>query len=760
MKSALFPVLIACFAVAGCNRTPQEQEARYLRKGHEFMVRKDYARALLQFNNAVRLSPQDAEAEYELGLAYLADGNVNAGVAAVLRATRLDPQHVAARVKLAELMARSGDPGLAKESQKQMQELLAASPGNIDALNTLARAELQLGESEDAERHLQEALGKLPNNISSTAGLALIYLMRHDTKHAEGALKQAVAAAPQSADAAVSLAEFYVLTGRWAEAEAGFHKALSLSPGDAPTLLALGAVELRLGQKDQAQDTYRKLSALPGERYRHAYAAYLFDDGQREAGIKEFEKLAANAPGDRAARGRLVAAYLLDGRVPQAERVLGAALKDNPNDVDARLQRSQILLRSRRDQEAEADLVQVTHFKPDSAEAHYLLAQIYGSRGDRPRQTAELSAALRYNPGLQPARVTLAQLMTLSNSPDAALEVLNAAPERQKQTLAMLLQRNMANYVSGDKQAFREGVARALQLARSTDVLLQDAVVKLMDRNYAGARASIDEALAQTPDDLRALRAKAFSYTAQNQPSEAERFLTAYGAQSKSAAVQEYVGEWLWSAGKHDQARAAFARAKAIDPRFLAAYLALAEVDVAEGNLDQARASLTQVQALDSRNFPGQLLFARLESKAGRYPAAVDHYRIALELQPRDFVVMNNLAYLLADKAGQLDEALPLAQHAVELAPESADNQGTLGWILYRKGFYQEAGRCLQYAVSRDGDGKQMNAVIRKYHLAMTYMKLGDRTQGRALLLAALQQNPSLPEAAMAQSILRENNLR
>jgi len=41
-------------------------------------------------------------------------------------------------------------------------------------------------------------------------------------------------------------------------------------------------------------------------------------------------------------------------------------------------------LRSGKTQEAENDLNQVLHFKPDSAEAHYLLAHIQESRGIAP----------------------------------------------------------------------------------------------------------------------------------------------------------------------------------------------------------------------------------------------------------------------------------------------------------------------------------------------------------------------------------------
>jgi Tfp pilus assembly protein PilF len=50
---------------------------------------------------------------------------------------------------------------------------------------------------------------------------------------------------------------------------------------------------------------------------------------------------------------------------------------------------------------------------------------------------------------------------------------------------------------------------------------------------------------------------------------------------------------------------------------------------------------------------------------------------------------------------------------------------------------------------------KQGGAVW-KYHLAMAYAKVGDLNRGRAALRAALKQDPNVPEAKIAQELLRE----
>jgi len=196
-------------------------------------------------------------------------------------------------------------------------------------------------------------------------------------------------------------------------------------------------------------------------------------------------------------------------------------------------------------------------------------------------------------------------------------------------------------------------------------------------------------------------------------------------------------------------------RAKTRDPQDVRAEVALANADLTEGKLDQARATLTRVLAADSGNLSARVLLASLETRARNTQAAIEQYRQALQHQPRNRLVLNNLAYLLADKASQPDQALPYAQQALELDPGNANAAGTLGWVYFRKGLYREALPLLTRAVAEDRDSTQPNAVIRRYHLAMTYLKLGDKQTGLDILAPALQQNPNLEEARMAQTLLR-----
>jgi len=130
----------------------------------------------------------------------------------------------------------------------------------------------------------------------------------------------------------------------------------------------------------------------------------------------------------------------------------------------------------------------------------------------------------------------------------------------------------------------------------------------------------------------------------------------------------------------------------------------------------------------------------------GKSVAAIENYRKVVNLDAKNIMGLNGLAYLLADSR-QADEALKYAQQAKELAPENAAIDDTLGWTYYQKGMYPMAVTHLESADARDATPR------RKYHLAMAYLKAGDQKRGRQTLDAALKMDPNLPEAQAARQL-------
>src|SRR5215472_10667757 len=95
--AVLFTVL-----AAGCSRSPESREARYLQRGKDLLAKKDAPRALLEFRSAIAARPRSAEAYYQLGLAYLALKDSRKAVAAFQKSVEFNQAHTGAKLKLAE----------------------------------------------------------------------------------------------------------------------------------------------------------------------------------------------------------------------------------------------------------------------------------------------------------------------------------------------------------------------------------------------------------------------------------------------------------------------------------------------------------------------------------------------------------------------------------------------------------------------------------------------------------------------------------
>lgn len=737
MSAAGAMMLLCCMSVA-CSSSPQAKETKYLRRGEALREKKDYPRAFLEFRNASVAMPKDAEPYYQMGITYLATGNLASGIASLRKATELNPRHEQAQLKLAELMTSTGNKDLVEKAAGLLQGVLSASPENSEASDALALAEWKLGKTDEAVGRLEETLQKLPSRLQTSMELARLKLRAKDLAGAELVLKQAVSSAPQSSAAELALGQLYMLANRPAEAEAELRKALRLDAHNGSALLGLAAIQIAGNRMEEAEQTYRQVSSLPGAQFKPLHALFLYKLGKRDAALAEFEKLAKENPNDRAARSRLFAAYMALGKNQAAQNLLVAALKKDPKDTDALFERAGLSLRAGNAVEAQKDLNEVLHLRPDFAEGHVAMAAIYKSQGLSASERQELNAALQLNPALLPARLTLARSFTQANDAKSALALLDSTPARQKTSLAVVTERNWALLAAGETQELRSVLDQALRIRHFPELVIQDAVLRLHQGDYTGARADAEEAIKNNPLDVRGPQLLANTYLAQNQPAKAEeRLRVIVAAHPQSAPLANLLGQWYLTTKNPSAARKAFEAALSADPKFLAADLALAGVNYQEKHFDAARQHLLGVVAADPKNIRALTMLGTLAEEAGDPEEASRRFRAAVAIDGSNVLALNGLAYALAPS--EPDVALKYAQQAAELAPDNAAVEDTLGWIYYRKAIYETAVTYLETAVAKEPTPR------RQFHLAMSYLKSGRRDLGQKTLQLALQKDPKLP---------------
>jgi tetratricopeptide (TPR) repeat protein len=738
--------------LSACSQTPEVRSANYLAAGKKLLLKKDAPRAILQFRNALKATPDNPEVYFQLGEAYSATKDLTAALGAYRKTLEMDSKHPGARLRMAQMMVASSDAQTVKNARDQLRELVKQSASSTEILNTIAFAELRLGNMDSAVDSLDKVLSQAPGELGASAMLAGAKLLNHDPKGAEEILIKACKQAPQSSEARRTLGDFYVEQKRLADAEAQFQAAIGMDPKNGAALLDLARLQVGEKRDQEADQNFRRLAKF--EQYRSIHAIFLFQQGRRDEGIVELEKLNKENPEDRKIRSNLVVAYRAVGRPDSADKVLAQVLKSNPKDSDALLQRAEIAIGAKDYGVAEADLNQVLQLRPESPEVHYLLAKLNQAKGATLTYRQELSETLRLNPNLLAVRVELAR--NLSSTPSgahASLDLLDAAPPSQKDSLPIVIQRNWAFWTLGDMAAMRKGIDLGLSRERSTDLLIQFGLWKLRSGDPVGARPLVEEALRLDPSDLRAVEALSQTYLAEKNSTMALRKVKEYASQRpQAAAAQDFLGVMLMVNGDRQQARTAFEAAKAADPSYTKADLALVQMDAAENKFEDAHKRLEAILAVNGGNETARLWLGNIEETMGRHTAAIEHFRKVVQANPNNAQASNNLAYLLSEYANSPDEALKYAEKAVNVAPDKLIYYDTMGWTLYRKGLYTSAITYLERAAAdKSGD------VVWKYHLAMAYAKAGDLSRGRVALASALKINSNVPEAKAAREILGTN---
>ncbi len=166
------------------------------------------------------------------------------------------------------------------------------------------------------------------------------------------------------------------------------------------------------------------------------------------------------------------------------------------------------------------------------------------------------------------------------------------------------------------------------------------------------------------------------------------------------------------------------------------------EVRLAKENKAGAIQALEEATARDDRIATYHLLLAQLYETIGEYDKAIERYRKLQEFVPDNALVLNNLAYALAARKNNPQEALPLAEKAYELAKGSAPVADTLGWIYHLAGQDDKALKILEGASRSAGNNADIHL-----HFAIVSAATGNTLAAEVAMKKALEINPKLEQS-------------
>ena len=119
-----------------------------------------------------------------------------------------------------------------------------------------------------------------------------------------------------------------------------------------------------------------------------------------------------------------------------------------------------------------------------------------------------------------------------------------------------------------------------------------------------------------------------------------------------------------------------------------------------------------------------------------QYDQALASFQRVLEIEPKQPEVLNNVAYLLANHLDDPERALPYAEQAAELQPESSSILDTLGWIYFQLKSYDLAESSLRRSAQIQPSAHN------QLHLAAVYHHKGNDTLATRTLSRATELSP------------------
>ena len=327
---------------------------------------------------------------------------------------------------------------------------------------------------------------------------------------------------------------------------------------------------------------------------------------------------------------------------------------------------------------------------------------------------------LKKRPDLAQAQVLLARAyQSLGRLEDAAAvfrEQIKISPQSSQPYLLLGLILRQQNKIDEARKAFENAQRLAPENLLAFSQLVD---LDIESRDFATALQRVHAQLQKTPQ------------------SPAAHFL-----EGKVYAAQ---GQW-------DRAEAALLKTLELDPNSSSAYDLLTSIYVAANKLPQAITQLKSLLSKSPDNARALMLSALTYEKMNEFAKARDAYEKLLSAKPDLPPVLNNLAYLYAERLDELDKAHDLAQKARALQPGDAAIADTLGWILYKRGDYKQALALLQESAQNLPNNPEI-----QFHLGMASYMMGRTDEARTAFrqaAAAPADFPGKEEAKRRLSLL------
>jgi tetratricopeptide (TPR) repeat protein len=777
-RTLAIAMLALVVLLGGCTRDPKVLRKRYLDSGNKYYDHGKYQAARIMYLDALQKDMRYGPAYYKLGLTAIKIGPVQDAVSALRKAIELlpleDPDHWDAMVRLSDifLLVAREQKAFTDEAQDYANKLLKHDPNSFDGHRLCGDLDFAAAIGAYRTAHRDESIDLLhravaeydrANSIKGGDDGVLMQLARAHTAlneldTAEKLYRQIIDKDKTFQYAYSELYKLYIYERKLPEGEAILKKAFENNPRQYGYLTTLALHYSLQGRRDDMVAVLQQIKNHAAD-FDQAYMVvgdFYLRVGDGDTAIREYKEGISKDPKRKTTYNKkIIEVYMRQGKKADAADLNNQILKDDPNDNDAKGLAATFLLDKGEVARAITELQAVVTRSPDNPVAHYNLGRAHAARGEYEQARQQFAKAIELRPDYIMARLSLAQLQVMRGEYDAALKTADQILQIDRGSVnARLIESAalMGMHKFDDSRTMLDGMLKANP--NSPDVNFQLGLVDLAQNKYKDAEDAFRKTYQLDPTKPRGLMGLVETDMAQNKPDEALNLLRTEAEKNpNSLDLHLAIGNISVRAGRYDDGIAEFTRVlNALDKNSKARgdiYLRLGETYRRKGDDAGAVRVLQEARQVLPDNIMVISTLALTLDHAGRWNEAKQMYEAALKLDPNNGIALNNLAFLLAEHNGDLDDALTKATRAKQLLPDIPEVADTLGWIYLKKNLADSA-----IEIFRDLEQKAPNQSTFRYHLGMAFSQKGDKPKAIKELTDALKYNPAKDEREKIQLLL------
>lgn len=505
----------------------------------------------------------------------------------------------------------------------QLKNALTKNPNSGEARFLLGRALLDSGDVLAAEVELRKAIElKFPAE-QVVPVLARALLAQGQDKKLDELAKVAVSSPEGLADLKTTIAQNLAMQGKIDAARATFEEAVAAKGDFAPALLGLARLKVASNDLPGAR---AMIDDILSKDARNANA-WLFKadmlgaEGKTAEAISAYEKGIEIRPQAITAHAALIMIHLRDRKPDLAGKQLEAMQKAAAKHPLTYYMQG-LTAYGRKDIPAAHSAVEnLLSVQPENAQGLQLAGLIaYESRSDVQAQEY-LRKALQKAPGLDFGRRTLVMSYLRSGQPAKAVETLQPVLHGSETRSAWLPLAGNAYMQSGDVKTAEEYFQRAAKADPENKQTQTALALSRMRTGHAEESFADLEHIAAEDKGISADMALIATHIRQKQFDKALKAIANFEKkQPDNPVVHNLHGGALLGKGDSEGARKSFDKALSINPAYLPAATALAQLDLLAKKPDDARKRYESVLAKEPKNVQALLALAELQARIGAKP--------------------------------------------------------------------------------------------------------------------------------------------